>query len=109
LSWLKHFGGEAVPTVSYTHFADLVAREITGKASSPSGKAAIERSAPAQEIDQGTIIAAPRSDPSPIPSPEKQEQPNGKPSETSQRPKRIVTRVPDVDWLVHGIKREPKE
>ena len=41
LSWLKHFGGEAVPTVSYTHFADLVAREITGKASSPSAKAAI--------------------------------------------------------------------
>ena len=38
LSWLKHFGDQATPAVSYTHFADLVAREITGKAGSRGGK-----------------------------------------------------------------------
>ncbi|MDE8345760.1 MAG: hypothetical protein POH28_06230 [Acidocella sp.] len=39
LSWLKHFGQNSPQAVSYTHFAGLVAREITGKAGSRGGRA----------------------------------------------------------------------
>lgn len=99
---------ETIP-VSFNWFRLYVAREITGKAGSRGGRVAAKPPLPHKETSVDAPLASHQSTPQPLSSPEKSEQENGNPSQASERPKRIVTRVPDVDWLVHGIRREPKE
>lgn len=95
--------------VSYERFRIHVSREITGTAGSRGGRVTgtppSQHKAPA--LDQP--VAVPLSNLRPSLSPEKREQPNDNPSQTRHEPKRIVARVPDVDWLVQGIRRKPKE
>lgn len=156
LSWLKHFGDAATPAVSYTHFAGLVAREITGKAGSRGGpvpgkptsarhspqtdaaapispseqgvnhgsnqyqprkftdfgnlESTLDRWYPPKEPNQLPDAApSPQLNPQTIQSSEKQEQPSRNASQPVERPKRIVTRVPDIERLVFGDKGRPKE
>ncbi|WP_148360944.1 hypothetical protein [Acidiphilium multivorum] len=109
LSWLKHFGDQPTPTVSYTHFAGLVAREITGKVGSRGGRATAKLSSPheASVLDQPAAVPLPN--PQPALSPEKRQQPNDSQSQVRQQPKRIVTRVPDIERILYGSKGKLKE
>ncbi len=98
---------ETIP-VSFNWFRLYVAREITGKAGSRGGRVAAKPPLPYKKTSVD-VQSPPQSSQRAFSSPEKPEKENGNPSQASERPKRIVTRVPDVDWLVHGIRREPKE
>ncbi|MHB1304534.1 MAG: hypothetical protein ACYCZB_13815 [Acidiphilium sp.] len=93
----------------YEWFRQYVAREITGKAGSRGGRVAGKRPLPhkAPVLDQPT--ASPLSNRQSALSPENQEQSNRSPSQLVERPKRIVTRVPDIERLVFGAKGRPKE